>query len=160
MNYLSESSQAFISAPNKQCTIKHVLTTTDKHLRDPGTAFSSARRIRDLLRLKMTGSTQEEFMVFYINQQNRLIGYETLSTGIMSSTKVYQREVVKRALYFNTASIIVARTYSSGEITPGYADKTLIQHLVNILQLVDIRVQDYLIIGDGQIFSFAEHCLL
>ena len=99
-------------------------------------------------------------MVFYLNQQNRLIGYETLSTSIMSSTKVHQREVVKRALYFNTASIIVARTYSSGEITPDHADKTLIKHLVNILQLVDIRVQDYLIIGDGQIFSFAEHCLL
>ena len=99
-------------------------------------------------------------MVLYLNQQNQLMGYETLFTGTINSTEVHPREVVKRALYFNAAAVIFAHNHPSGEITPSQADKTLTQRLVNILQLVDIRVLDHLIVGGKHIFSFAEHGLV
>ena len=143
-----------------QRTIKRALTLLDRHLRETGVAFTSTQAARDWLKLKMAGLEREEFMVLYLNQQNQLISHETLFAGSISSTEVHPREVVKRALYFNAAAVILAHNHPSGETTPSQADKALTQRLVQVLQLVDIRVPDHLIVGGRQIYSFAEHGLL
>lgn len=143
-----------------QRTVQYALALLDRHLRETGVAFTSTQAARDWLRLKMAGLEREEFMVLYLNQQNQLIAYETLFAGSISSTEVHPREVVKRALYFNAAAVILAHNHPSGETTPSLADKALTQRLVQVLQMVEIRVPDHLIVGGRQIYSFAEHGLL
>lgn len=143
-----------------QRTVKRALTLLDRHLRETGVAFTSTQAARDWLKLKMAGLEREEFMVLYLNQQNQLIAHETLFAGSICSTEVHPREVVKRALYFNAAAVILAHNHPSGDTTPSQADKTITQRLVQALQLVDIRVPDHLIVGGTQILSFAEHGLL
>ncbi|WP_130835461.1 JAB domain-containing protein [[Erwinia] mediterraneensis] len=143
-----------------QRTVQHALALLDRHLRETGVAFTSTQSARDWLRLKMAGLEREEFIVLYLNQQNQLIAYETLFTGTINSTEVHPREVVKRALYFNAAAVILAHNHPSGDTTPSQADKAVTQRLVQALQLVDIRVPDHLIVGGTQILSFAEHGLL
>lgn len=143
-----------------QRTVKRALTLLDRHLRETGVAFTSTQAARDWLKLKMAGLEREEFMVLYLNQQNRLIAHEPLFAGSISSTEVHPREVVKSALYFNAAAVILAHNHPSGDTTPSQADKTITQRLVQALQLVDIRVPDHLIVGGTQILSFAEHGLL
>ena len=160
MHYTSESSQNFTLQPSEQRAIKRALSILDKHLREPGIAFTSTQSVRDWLRLKMVGLEREEFMVLYLSQQHQLTGYETLFTGTINSTEVHPREVVKRALYFNAAAVIFAHNHPSGEITPSQADKNLTQRLVNIFQVVDIRVLEHLIAGGRHVFSFAEHGLI
>ncbi|ELY2743104.1 DNA repair protein RadC [Cronobacter turicensis] len=141
-------------------TIKRALALLEQHLREPGVAFTSTQAARDWLRLKMGTFEREEFVVLYINNQNQLLAHETLFTGTLNHTEVHPREVVKRALYFNAAAVILAHNHPSGETTPSQADKALTQRLVQVLQLVDIRAPDHLIIGGRQIYSFAEHGLL
>ncbi len=85
---------------------------------------------------------------------------DLLIRTFLSSTEVHPREVVKRALYFNAAAVILAHNHPSGDITPSQADKTITQRLVQALQLVDIRVPDHFIVGGTQILSFAEYGLL
>ena len=142
-----------------QRTVKRALTLLDRHLRETGVAFTSTQAARDWLKLKMAGLEREEFMVLYLNQQNQLIAHEILFAGSISSTEEHPREVVKRALYFNAAAVILAHNHPSGDTTPSLADKTITQRLVQVLQLVDIRVPDHLIVGGAQILSFAEHGL-
>ncbi|HID9070188.1 TPA: JAB domain-containing protein [Enterobacter kobei] len=125
-----------------QRTVQHALALLDRHLRETGVAFTSTQAARDWLKLKMAGLEREEFMVLYLNQQNRLIAHETLFAGSISSTEVHPREVVKRALYFNAAAVILAHNHPSGDTSPSKADKTITQRLVQALQLVDIRVLD------------------
>ncbi|MBU5685432.1 DNA repair protein RadC [Citrobacter sp. S44_ASV_140] len=143
-----------------QRTVKRALTLLDRHLRETGVAFTSTQAARDWLKLKMAGLEREEFMVLYLNQQNQLIAHEILFAGSISSTEVHPREVVKRALYFNAAAVILAHNHPSGDTTPSQADKTITQRLVQALQLIDIRVPDHLIVSGTQILSFAEHGLL
>nr|WP_313087733.1 RadC family protein [Atlantibacter hermannii] len=143
-----------------QRTVKRALTLLDRHLRETGVAFTSTQAARDWLKLKMAGLEREEFMVLYLNQQNQLIAHETLFAGSINSTEVHPREVVKRALFFNAAAVILAHNHPSGDTSPSKADKTITQRLVQALQLVDIRVPDHLIVGGTQILSFAEHGLL
>ena len=156
----SISPLAPVLALTAQRKVKRALTLLDRHLRETGVAFTSTQTARDWLKLKMAGLERKEFMVLYLNQQNQLIAHETLFTGSISSTEVHPREVVKRALYFNAAAVILAHNHPSGDITPSQADKAITQRLVQALHLVDIRVPDHLIVGGTQIMSFAEHGLL
>ncbi|EPT9158992.1 JAB domain-containing protein, partial [Klebsiella pneumoniae] len=96
-----------------QRTVKRALTLLDRHLRETGVAFTSTQAARDWLKLKMAGLEREEFMVLYLNQQNQLIAHETLFAGSISSTEVHPREVVKRALFFNAAAVILAHNHPS-----------------------------------------------
>ncbi|HBR6997149.1 RadC family protein [Enterobacter asburiae] len=147
-------------SPVAQRTIRRALTLLERQLREPGEAFTSSQAVRDWLRLQLTTLEREVFMALFLDNQHRLIAHETLFTGTINHTQVHPREVVKRALYFNAAAVILAHNHPSGDTTPSQADKTITQRLVQALQLVDIRVPDHFIVGGTQILSFAEHGLL
>ena len=125
--------------PQDRRLIQRALRALDRHLHEPGVAFTSTHAVREWLRLHMAALEREEFRVLYLDNQNQVIAHETL---------------------FNAAAVILAHNHPSGETTPSQADKTLTQRLVQVLQLVDIRVPDHLIVGGRQIYSFAEHGLL
>ena len=146
--------------PQDRRLIQRALRALDRHLHEPGVAFTSTHAVREWLRLHMAALEREEFRVLYLDNQNQLIAHETLFTGTINRTEVHPREVVKRALHFNAAAVILAHNHPSGETTPSQADKTLTQRLFQVLQLVDIRVPDHLIVGGRKIYSFAEHGLL
>ncbi len=148
------------SGTGKSSLIQRALKTLDRHLHEPGVAFTSTRAAREWLILNMAGLEREEFRVLYLNNQNQLIAGETLFTGTINRTEVHPREVIKRALYHNAAAVVLTHNHPSGEVTPSKADRLITERLVQALGLVDIRVPDHLIVGGSQVFSFAEHGLL
>ena len=127
------------------------LKTTDRHLHEPGVAFTSTHAAREWLILNMAGLEREEFRVLYLNNQNQLIAGEP-SSQAPSTTEVHPREVIKRALYHNAAAVILARTtHPSGEVTPVKADRLITERPVQGTGLVDIRVPDHLIVGSNRV---------
>ena len=126
--------------PGERSLILRALKTLDRHLHEPGVAFTSTRAAREWLILNMAGLEREEFRVLYLNNQNQLIAGETLFTGTINRTEVHPREVIKRALYHNAAAVVLAHNHPSGEVTPSKADRLITERLVQALGLVDIRV--------------------
>ncbi len=108
--------------PGERSLILRALKTLDRHLHEPGVAFTSTRAAREWLILNMAGLEREEFRVLYLNNQNQLIAGETLFTGTINRTEVHPREVIKRALYHNAAAVVLAHNHPSGEVTPSKAD--------------------------------------
>ncbi|STL53741.1 putative DNA repair protein [Escherichia coli] len=104
--------------PGERSLIQRALKTLDRHLHEPGVAFTSTRAAREWLILNMAGLEREEFRVLYLNNQNQLIAGETLFTGTINRTEVHPREVIKRALYHNAAAVVLAHNHPSGEVTP------------------------------------------
>ncbi|HRD85929.1 MAG TPA: JAB domain-containing protein, partial [Rubrivivax sp.] len=78
----------------------------------------------------------------------------------LAQTSVYPREVVRRALAHNAGAVLLAHNHPSGLAEPSRADEALTQSLRSALALVDVRVLDHLVIGRGQVVSFAERGLL
>ena len=126
--------------PGARSLIQRALKTLDRHLHEPGVAFTSTRAAREWLILNMAGLEREEFRVLYLNNQNQLIAGETLFTGTINRTEVHPREVIKRALYHNAAAVVLAHNHPSGEVTPSKADHLITERLVQALALVDITV--------------------
>jgi DNA repair protein RadC len=89
-----------------------------------------------------------------------VIQYEELFYGTIDSSSVHPRQVVKRALYHNAAAAIVAHNHPSGIAEPSRADETITLRLKEALALVDVRLLDHIVVGDGQVVSLAERGLL
>ena len=96
----------------------------------------------------------------FLDNQHHILKYEELFSGTIDGASVYPREVVKKSLQHNAAAVIFAHNHPSGISEPSQADKLITDKLKQALNLMDIRVLDHFIIGDGQPFSFAEHGLL
>jgi len=124
------------------------------------TAFATPEAVKDYLKLHFAGREYESFVVLYLDAQNCLIEVEELFRGTLTQTSVYPREVVKSALRFNAAAVMLSHNHPSGSVTPSRADEHLTQTLKAALSLVDVRVLDHLVIAGNNALSFAETGLI
>ena len=115
---------------------------------------------RHYLRARLRDYPHEVFACLFLDTRHRVIACEELFRGTLDSASVHPREVVKRALYHNAAALILAHNHPSGVAEPSRADQQLTQRLRDALGLVEIRVLDHLVVGDGEEVSFAERGLL
>ena len=122
--------------------------------------FDSPQAVKDFLQLQLGSLAHEVFAVLFLDIQHRMISFDRLFTGTLGQTSVYPREVVKLALARNAGAVILAHNHPSGLAEPSRADEYLTQTLKSALGLVDVRVLDHMVVGRGQVVSFAERGLL
>lgn len=122
--------------------------------------LNNPKDVRDYLKLLLGGRQQEVFVVLFVDIQHRLIAAEELFHGSLKETNVYPREVVKRVLIHNAASVMLAHNHPSGVAEPSNADRVITNVLKQALALVDVRVLDHFIVGDESVLSFAERGLI
>jgi len=122
--------------------------------------FDSPSRVKDFVALKLGALAHEVFAVLFLDSQHRLLRLEPMFRGTLTQTSIYPREVVRRAMELNAGAVVLAHNHPSGLAEPSRADEFLTQSLKGALQLVDVRVLDHLVVGQGQVVSFAERGLL
>jgi DNA repair protein RadC len=122
--------------------------------------LNSPQAVRDYLVLKLGSLTKEVFLVLFLDTQNRLLATEEMFSGSLKETSVYPREVVKRALHHNAASVIFAHNHPTGIAQQSQADELLTKQLKQALDLVDVRVLDHFIVAGNNTLSFSECGLL
>jgi DNA repair protein RadC len=125
-----------------------------------GPSLASPRATCDFLTAKLRDLEHEVFCCLYLDKRHRLIEYEELFRGTIDGASVHPREIVKLALQRNSAAIIVAHNHPSGIAEPSAADELITQRVKEALALVDIRLLDHIIVGDGVSVSLAERGLL
>ena len=122
--------------------------------------FQTPNAVKHYLQLQLAHKHHEVFAVLFLDSQNRLLALEELFRGTLSQTSVYPREVVMRALHHQAAAVVLSHNHPSGSVQPSRADEHLTQTLKASLALVDVRVLDHIIVGQGLAFSMAEQGLL
>ncbi len=80
---------------------------------------------------------------------------KTIFIGSLNASIVHPREVVRRALAHNAAAVIVGHNHPSGNPEPSAADRAVTAQLKQSLALVDVRLLDHFVIGDGVPVSLA-----
>jgi DNA repair protein RadC len=122
--------------------------------------FERPEQVKSYLQLQLGGRNFEVFAVMFLDSQHRLLKLEEMFRGTLTQTSVYPREVVKRALDLHAGAVVLAHNHPSGAAEPSRADEFLTQTLKTALALIDVRVLDHLIVGHGEVVSFAERGLL
>jgi len=122
-----------------------------------GEAFGSPQAVKEYLRLALVGQPYESFHVLFLDVRNRLIEAREMFRGTLTHTSVYPREVVREALAYNAASVMLAHNHPSGVADPSESDLLLTRTLTQALALVDIRILDHFVVAGHRVHSFAEH---
>jgi DNA repair protein RadC len=125
-----------------------------------GNALESAADTRRYLTARLRHEPHEVFACLFLDNRHRVIAFEELFQGTIDGASVHPRQVVKRALYHNAAAVILAHNHPSGVAEPSHADEQITLRLREALALIDVRVLDHFVIGDGQAVSFMERGLL
>ena len=127
---------------------------------EAGAALSSPQLVREYLTTLLTSQEREYFALVALDNRHRVLASEILFTGTIDGARVYPREVVKCALRHNAAAVIFAHVHPSGVLEPSQADELITRRLREALALIDVRVLDHFIVGEGACLSFSERGLL
>lgn len=124
------------------------------------TTVKGKTELLNYLRSDIGFKNLEEFKVIYLSSSNRLLGEETLFRGTIDRSVVYPRLIVERALKYATKGIIFAHNHPSGSLTPSRKDIELTTELKELLDVIDIKLLDHIILGEGDYFSFYDNGLI
>jgi DNA repair protein RadC len=145
--------------PAKYAQLQAALEMARRHLGEPlerGKPLSDPEATRRYLQARMRDIPYEVFACLHLDNRHRVIAFEELFRGTIDGASVPPREVVRQALKHNAAALIFAHNHPSGVAEPSDADRRLTTRLKDALALVDIRVLDHFVVGDGEVSSFAE----
>ncbi|MCX7057089.1 MAG: DNA repair protein RadC [Proteobacteria bacterium] len=149
--------------PARYAQLQAALELTRRHHLETlkaGPPLTSPTLARDYLLAELRDRDYEVFCSLYLDSRHRVTGFEELFRGTIDGASVHPREVVKRALACRAAAVILVHNHPSGVAEPSHADERITTRLRDALALVDIRVVDHLIIGEGTCTSLAERGLL
>lgn len=161
---LLEADQASFSqrlglGPAKFAQLQAVLEMGRRHLAEGlkrDSALESPQAVRDYLKARLRHEPHEVFACLFLDAKHRVLAFEALFHGSIDNASVYPRQVVKRALAHNAAALILTHNHPSGVAEPSQADRQLTRRLTDALALVDVRVLDHFIVGDGEPLSMME----
>ncbi len=143
----------------KYAQLQAVLEMARRHLRESlqrGDAFNSPDTVRAYLAARLRDLPREVFLVLFLDTRHRLLAAEEMFLGSIAEASVHPREVARRAMQHNAAALIVAHNHPSGVAEPSVADIQLTQRLRDALALLDVRLLDHFVVGDGAPVSLAE----
>jgi DNA repair protein RadC len=103
---------------------------------------------------------QEQFIILYLNRNNRIIGYYMHSKGGIAGTVADTRLIFSSALLSLSTSIIISHNHPSGNLKPSDVDIQLTRKFVETGKIMDINVVDHIIITEEGFFSFADEGLI
>ena len=121
-------------------------------LRGLGDPSASGRYLKS----RLCGYPYEVFACLFLDNRHRVIAFEELFRGSLGGASVHPREVVRRCLVHNAAGLILAHNHPSGTNAPSQEDRTITLKLRDALALIDVKVLDHIIVGDGEPISLAE----
>ncbi|AMV09254.1 RadC family protein [Xanthomonas citri] len=145
--------------PASACKLAAAMELAQRHLMsalERGEALSDPPSVGRYFSQRLRARAYEVFAVLFLDNRHRAIAFEELFTGTIDGADIHPREVVRRALLHNAAAVIVGHNHPSGNPEPSEPDRAVTKRLLDSLELVDIRLLDHFVIGDGRPVSFAE----
>ena len=131
----------------------HQVLLRSEPLENPGAT-------EQFLKSALRDNPNEVFACLFLDTRHRVIAYEELFHGTIDGAMVYPRVVAEKALKHNAAALIVAHNHPSGISEPSLADQAITRRLKDALALLDIRLLDHFVIGEGAPVSMAARGLL
>ena len=125
-----------------------------------GISLTSPSMTIDYIQTALKTRDREIFLVLFLDTRHRVIESEEVFKGSIDGACVYPRVIAEKALRHNAAAIIVAHNHPSGVSEPSLADQAITRRLKDALLLLEIRLLDHFVIGDGLPVSMASRGML
>jgi DNA repair protein RadC len=144
--------------PARACALAAALELGHRHLAsalERGESLTDPQAAGRYFAQRLRGQPHEVFAALFLDTRHRAIAFEEMFRGGLDGAEVHPREVVRRALALNAAAVIVGHNHPSGNPEPSAADRAVTARLKQALALVDLRLLDHFVVGDGAPVSLA-----
>jgi len=129
-----------------------------KHRLQEKQYLHSSKQVAEYLIHSMRDLQHEVFTAIFLDSSHAIIDTQVIARGTVSSNTIYPRELVKQALEYNAAAMVVAHNHPSGNLEPSPQDLHLTRTLYLACSFMNITLLDHLIIGHSErTYSFADH---
>ena len=118
--------------------------------------LTNSTAVYDLCRELLEDLDRETVCLACLDTKNKLACLSVLAVGTVDSAVLHPREVFKVAVLSNASAVIVVHNHPSGDPAPSAEDRSITRKLQEAGQILDIKVLDHIIIGDGSFYSFAD----
>ena len=125
-----------------------------------GEVLSSSTGVRRYLGYRLGRREREIFGALFLDTRHHLISNEELFFGSVDRAMVYPREVIKSSLKHNASAVILYHNHPSGVPEPSASDIQVTSRIAMLLQELDVRLVDHVVVGDSEQISFAERGLI
>ena len=112
------------------------------------------------LRSDIGFSSREEFKVIFLNNFNILVGSETLFVGTIDKSAVYPREILEKVIQYKAKGVIFAHNHPSGNLRPSKQDIQITEHMQEVLEMIDVKLLEHIIITKDGYFSLLQEGLI
>jgi len=149
--------------PARYATVMAALELARRLYKEPlrlSSPLTTPDMTRRFLIAQLRDRRYEVFCCLFLDNRHRLVAFEEIFRGTIDGASVHPREVIRQTLLHNAASLIVAHNHPSGVVEPSQADEQVTRRLRDALALVDVRLLDHFIVGEGRCFSFSEHGMI
>lgn len=119
--------------------------------------FTNSQIVFDYYKGILGNKKQEYFYCVYLDNSKKIICDKLLFIGTLNQSLVHPREVFKIAYEFSASSIICVHNHPGGSIFPSKEDLVLTSKLVEIGNLLGVRVIDHIIVTKDNYYSFFEN---
>jgi DNA repair protein RadC len=120
------------------------------------TKIANAADVVDILGARMRDLKREVFKVVLLNTRNRIIDIIEITEGTVNQAAPMMREIFQRAMQGFATSIICVHNHPSGNPNPSGEDCRFTMDLSLAGRVLQLKVLDHIIVGDGDYYSFAE----
>ena len=119
--------------------------------------FEDINMVYEYFKNKIGYLKQEVFCVVYLDSKNMIIKEKELFKGTLNFSMVHPREIFKEAYTVDAVSIILIHNHPSGRVLPSKDDISLTKRVIEVGNIMGIKVLDHLIIGTSKYYSFLEN---
>jgi len=120
----------------------------------------TSQEIVDYYKPYLRDLKKEVFKVILLDGRNRIIKDVHLSEGSLNSSIIDPKQVIKEAIQESASALIFIHNHPSGESEPTKEDIKITNHLIQICNLMGLKILDHIIIGDNNYTSFLDKGLI
>lgn len=106
---------------------------------------------------KLMDINQEHFYCVYLDTNKRVIKDKLLFIGTLNYSLVHPREIFKEAYLVNASAIICVHNHPTGNVLPSKQDIDVTKNLIEVGNVLGIKVVDHIIIGRNNYYSFLQN---
>ena len=118
-----------------------------------GTKISSSADVVGYYNAQLKYHQKEMLFLLVLDSKNRILAEELLSLGTVSTSIADPREIFLSALMKNGVAIILIHNHPSGDPTPSREDIVTTERIEKAGELLGIRLNDHIIIGQNSYIS-------
>lgn len=124
---------------------------------EKGICLPTTQACGDYLLPYFFGATEEKVYMLCMDAKCKVLTCRLLHTGSVNSASVPLRKAAEVALSCNASSVVLAHNHPSGLALPSRADEDTTDLFKSMLDALDIKLVDHIIVAENDFVSMADN---